>query len=184
MLHGFAAAAIDLGERDDYPQNSSDGRAVTASILRDAGCSETLPVPTEADLKNSHKRPKWRLLLHAALFLTVAFGIIASAGFAVYKFTPLNSHKSVSSVVDSTAIPSMDARLGFRVFAPAGASNLLIAVTPAQQNDWTSALTDPPNFEVVLRVKPKMSHDLLVSGKNIKQLAFHNVISPSSGEER
>jgi Glycosyl hydrolase family 46 len=77
-----------------------------------------------------------------------------------------------------------DARLGFKVFAPSGASNLLVAVTPAQQNDWTSALTDPPNFEVTLRVRPKISHDLLVSGKNIKQLAFHNVISPGGGEER
>jgi hypothetical protein len=77
-----------------------------------------------------------------------------------------------------------DARLGFKVFAPSGASNVLVGVTPAQQNDWTSALTDPPAFEVLLSVRPKISYDLMVSGKAIKQLAFHNVISPGGGEER
>ena len=159
MLHGFAAAAIDLGEATDYPGNSSAGRAVIASILRNAGCSETLPVPTEADLKNSNKRPKWRLLLHAALFLTVVFGIIASGSFAFLKFSSLIKRNSVPSVANSTPSPSMDARLGFRVFAPAKASNLLIAVTPAQQNDWISALTNPPNFEVLFRVRARTSCD-------------------------
>lgn len=89
MLHGFAAAAMDLGDPDDYPRNSSDGRALIASILSNAGCSKMLPVPTEADLKNSNKRPKWRLLLHATLFLIVAFGILASGGIAVKKFASL-----------------------------------------------------------------------------------------------
>lgn len=79
LLHGYGAAANELGTDATALQAATDGRKLVSRILAHAGCAEAPPLPTESDLIRSHKRPKRRILIHAALVAVVVLLGIVSA---------------------------------------------------------------------------------------------------------
>lgn len=87
LLHGFSCAARALDENNYALHSSEEVRSRVESILRLAGCQETISEPVEDDFRHSHARPKKKIIFHLAFVLLTSIALASGGYFAFARFT-------------------------------------------------------------------------------------------------
>jgi predicted acylesterase/phospholipase RssA len=87
LLHGYSCAARTLDEHNYASLSPAISRSRVSSILKLAGCQETLSEPVVDDFKHSHARPKRRIALHLALVILTVIALASGGYFALMQFT-------------------------------------------------------------------------------------------------